>query len=67
MQRPFNGMVLTNPAVTALPVAPWITRYLLMRRVRQSMTNSQYIAFCRPTGYPGLPLRGTGRFTGRPS
>jgi hypothetical protein len=56
--KPFNGMVLPNlTAVTALPVAHMIDRLLLMRKVRHSMTNRQYIAYCGPTGYPGTPIR----------
>lgn len=56
--KPFNGMVLPNlDAVTALPVAHWVDRLLLMRRVRRSMTCGQYIAYCGPTGYPGTPIK----------
>lgn len=57
-EKPFTGMVLPNmDAVTALPVAPWGHRLILMRRVRRSMINAQYITYCGPTGYPGTPIR----------
>jgi hypothetical protein len=56
--KPLTGMVVTNlDTVTALPVASHVDRLLLMRRVRRSMTNVQYVAFCGPTGYPGTPRR----------
>lgn len=31
----------------SLAVAPWVDRLLIFRRVRRSMTNRQYVAFCK--------------------
>ena len=39
--------------VTALPVANWVDRMILMRKVRRRMTSVEYIAYCKST----VPIR----------
>lgn len=42
-----DRMALLSVQNVAFPVAHWVDRMILMRKVRRRMTSTEYIAYCK--------------------